>query len=130
VRWGRPALAVLLLSVALAACGGGSSTSPARAASTTTTTATTTTTTVHSTTAPPPGPLIAGPGRCIRATPASVRGYLGLTLTAAQARTASEQKTVRVVGQDGSCALVTQDYSASRVDVELAHGVVIAAEIG
>jgi hypothetical protein len=74
--------------------------------------------------------VVAGPGRCIRATPAGVQGYVGLTLAAAQARAASEQKTVRVVGQDGSCALVTQDYSASRVDLELARGVVIAAEIG
>jgi hypothetical protein len=123
----RPVLAALLLAVALAACGGGNSTSPARAASTTTTTAAATTTPARRI---PPGPLVAGPGRCITATAAALRPYLGLTLTAAQARAASEQRTVRVVGQDGSCALVTQDYSASRVDLELARGVVIAAEIG
>jgi hypothetical protein len=74
--------------------------------------------------------VAAGTGRCITATAAALRLYLGLTLAAAQARAAAEQKTVRVVGQDGTCALVTQDYSASRVDLELAHGVVIAAEIG
>jgi hypothetical protein len=74
--------------------------------------------------------VAAGTGRCITATAAALRPYLGLTLAAAQARAAAEQKTVRVVGQDGTCALVTQDYSASRVDLELAHGVVIAAEIG
>jgi hypothetical protein len=117
---------VLLLPMALAACGGGSSTSPARAASTTTTAATTTTTVRQI----PPGPLVAGPGRCIRVTAAALRPYLGLTLADAQARAASEQKTVRVVGQDGTCALVTQEYSASRVDLELARGLVIAAEIG
>jgi hypothetical protein len=74
--------------------------------------------------------LVAGPGRCITMTAAQLRPYLGLTVPAARARAASEQKTVRVVGTDGSCALVTQDYSASRVDLELARGVVIAAEIG
>lgn len=127
VRWGRPALAVLLLPLALAACGGRSPANGARITSTTTTAAATTTTVQ---TIPPGPPVAAGTGRCITATAAALRLYLGLTLAAAQARAAAEQKTVRVVGQDGTCALVTQDYSASRVDLELAHGVVIAAEIG
>jgi hypothetical protein len=54
-------------------------------------------------------------------------GYLGKTEADATALAASQKLTVRVVGKDGECGMVTDDLRTDRVNLYLEGGTVKAA---
>jgi hypothetical protein len=140
-RTRRLVVLLVALGVTLAACGGGSgSDHDARAARVTSTTTTTTTlpstptttapsSTTRPTTARPSG-VPSPQARCIADTPPEMAGYLGRSLHDAETLAASQDYHVRVVGADGACKMVTQEYDSRRVDLYLDRGIVTAAGTG
>ncbi len=77
-----------------------------------------------------PGSVPSPQASCIAETPQELTGYLGRSLAGAQALAASQGYHVRVVGSDGTCASVSTELDAHRVDVYLDRGVVTAAGMG
>jgi hypothetical protein len=54
----------------------------------------------------------------------TANGYVGLSETMAQVRATKERRASRVVAKDGESFPVTDDYSPSRVNLEIRGGVV------
>jgi len=95
-------------------CGGGSRTVGARPGTTRATS------TAPATTAPCNSGAWLGPAD----------GYIGLTLAQAQRLATRNQRSLREIGADGTCALISQDLRGDRVDVYLEHGRVTWAATG
>ena len=60
---------------------------------------------------------------------ASEDGYIGQTLTQARRLASSRGDTVRVVGTDGECADVTDDFQPRRINVHVEDGAVSAVAV-
>lgn len=55
---------------------------------------------------------------------------VGMTLTAAKAQEKAAGRTIRVVGQDGVCNDITDDFNQYRVDVLVVDGEIVWAYTG
>jgi hypothetical protein len=63
-------------------------------------------------------------------TPAELQGYVGLTVSEAEARAKNENRPIRVVEEDGEKKPVTMDYVPERVNLVIVDSKVTAATLG